>query len=352
MWQPGRPFREAYQRPIDAGIENGRIVFFIHGGLNDQPGVVARIKRFANQELDGFEGQPWHLIHLAWDTSWGSAIDDIIGRLNSWRSWRNILRLGSLLLPWNWFGWRRGLKSPTAHFGSIIWRSEYDTAVAATSAVGPRGLDRDGGFFRAIEYLSQRVAEGSDVQVSFVVHSAGAIVSNYILRLIEVQFPNLSSKVRDYILLAPACHLTHMQEALGATQPTGHTAVFTLSPELELEDNIGVYDKSLLWAIYDLFEARWKEKDFRRYELPFDSSLPADDLRNRGLLGIEEQIARVENNPTTLFSRSFGVGVAWAYTDADTSLGTFPKRVWTTSRTHGAFDDDRATLESVRVLLT
>ncbi len=110
MRNPDLPYSHAYQGPIDAGIENGHLVFFVHGGLNDLKGVMSRIERFAEETNDGFNDAPWHLIHLAWDTSAGSSINDIFGKLNRWRSWRNLLRIGGLALPWNWFGWRRQLR--------------------------------------------------------------------------------------------------------------------------------------------------------------------------------------------------------------------------------------------------
>ena len=351
MWEPGRAYSEAYQGPIDAGIENGHIVFFIHGGLNDLPGVVGRIRRFSDDDVEGFKGQPWHLIHLAWDTDWGAAIDDVVLSLNTWKQWRNILRLLSIALPWNWFGWRRAIKGPVAHFGGIAWKSEYDTAVAATSAPQAAGTDRDSGFYRAIKYLSQRVAGGEDIQISFVVHSAGSIVANYLLSLIASEFPNLAAKVRNYILMAPACHIAHFEQGIKASQPPGQTAVLTLSPHFELEDDIKVYDKSLLWGIYDLFEANWKEKDFRRFDLPLDSAHAVGDVRNRGLLGLEEQVAELAGSAISPLDRSFGADVEWAETDVDKPLGAHTSRVWTTSRRHGGFDGDAATLESIRTLL-
>ncbi|MGH2544609.1 MAG: Clp protease N-terminal domain-containing protein, partial [Ardenticatenaceae bacterium] len=86
MRRPGSDYEESYKRPIDAGISKGHIVFYVHGGLNDLPIVARRIIRYAEVYAD----EPWHLIHLAWDTSWGSSIDDNIFRLNSLDSWRNI----------------------------------------------------------------------------------------------------------------------------------------------------------------------------------------------------------------------------------------------------------------------
>ena len=104
-------------------------------------------------------------------------------------------------------------------------------------------------------------------------------------------------------------------------------------------------------AIYDLFEANWNQRDFRRYQLPFDSNIPISDVRNRGLLGIEDLIAGLVADSVPPFDRTFGSGVDWAYTGLETSFGTSPQRVWTASKVHGDFDDDITTLESVKLLL-
>ncbi len=232
-----------------------------------------------------------------------------------------------------------------------MWKSNYDTAADATRAPTENSPDRDNGFFRTFAYLSQRVAEGADVQISFVVHSAGAVVSNYILELISESFPNLHDQVRNYILLAPACHTTHFRSAINASPASGNTAVLTLSPEKELADDIEVAEKSLLWAIYNLFEANWKGSDFSKYQLPLNSDFPAGNVRNRGLLGVECLIAELETLPVPPFDRHFGMGVGWAATGEEVQLGSLPLHIWTNADTHGAFDDDQTTLESVKLLL-
>ena len=348
MWQPSRPFPEAYQRPMDKGIENGHLVFFIHGGLNDLDGVIKQIKRFSTE----FADQPWHLIHLAWDTGWGSALNDIIGRLRSWMSWKNILRLLSIVLPWNWFGIRRVLLRATAYFGGIIWKREYDTAVAATRAPGPNSQARDRGFYRAFNYLNDAVTEGDGVRISFVTDSAGSIVANYLLTLIATEFTNLAGRVSNYIPMAPACHATHFQDSLSPIQTANQTVVMTLTPELEEADNVGpVYDKSLLWAIHDLFELGWKRKELTRFHLPIRSEYPIDHLWNRAILGIEVQIAELESRDTDPLDRGFGGTVSWAQSNETVTIGG-KTRVWTESPDHSTFDSDPVTLESIKMLLS
>ena len=347
MWQPGRSYREAYRRPINAGIRNGHVVFFIHGGLNDTKIVTERIRRFSEE----FKDEPGHLVHLAWDTGWGSALDDIIAELTTLRSWSNIIRLLGFLLPWNWFGYRRVLRGPAAHFGGILWKSEYDTAVAATRPTRLMSRPRNRGFYRAFKYLNDRVKENDGVQISFVVESAGSIVANYLLTLISMRFRKLAGRVRNYILLAPACHVTHFQESMSSVR-TGHqTAVLALTPQLEERDSMAVYDRSILWAVHDLFEARWKQNEFKRFRLPIRSPYPISDPWNRSILGIEQQIADLEARGTDALDRSFGGRVGWAHTDESVSIGGSAPRVWTKSTTHTGFDEDPTTLESIKLLL-
>ena len=50
-------------------------------------------------------------------------------------------------------------------------------------------------------------------------------------------------------------------------------------------------------------------------------------------------------------TRHFGIGVDWASTGEEVQFGTIPVRLWTNADTHGAFDDDKTTLESVKLLV-
>ena len=321
-------------------------MFFIHGGLNGLHRVVSRIERFSQE----FGNEPWHLIHLAWDTSWGSSLDDAIRRLNSPRAWKNVLRIAGFLLPWNWFGERRILHGPAAYFGSAIWRSEYDTAVAATKAPGLFNRPMNRGFYRAFKYLDDKVRDGDDLKISFVVHSAGGIVANYLLKLIETDFRNLTTRISNYVLLAPSCHVNQFQDSLSRIKIANQVVVLTLTPEWEEKDNIFIYDKSLLWAIYDLFEAKWSQRDYSRLRIPARFEYPVNTSWNRAILGIEQLITDLETRDTDRLDRSLGGAVTWAKTGQPVSIGGGPPRVWTESTTH-SMDNDQTTLDSIKFLL-
>ena len=56
-------------------------------------------------------------------------------------------------------------------------------------------MARDRGFHRAFAYLNSRLQPGDGVRVSFVLHSAGAIVANYLLERIVSEFANLKHRV-------------------------------------------------------------------------------------------------------------------------------------------------------------
>jgi len=340
------PFNEAYQRPINAGIARKHLVFFIHGGLNDLADVTDRIQKY--QAVFGAE--PWHLIHLAWDTSWGSSIDDVILSFQTWRSWSNLVRLARSARPWNWFGRQRLLHQPAAYFGSVIWKSHYETALAATGLRRMTNGPRDRGFHRAFQYLNDSVRVGDDVGISFVVHSAGSIVANYLLGLLETDFPKLKERVRRYILLAPACHVTQLEKTLPTVTSARLPVSMTLTAAQEMADSIVIYDWSLLWAIHDLFEAGWGAKDYERFRIPVRPGRHRD-LRNTAILGLAKQLSDLENQLSDPFDRTLGGRVQWAASGEEIAIDGVGPRVWTKSATHGGFGSDPATLSSLKLLL-
>ena len=357
MHDPSRPFSKAYQDPIDAACSRGtqHIVFFIHGGLNDLDGVVSRVERFD----DNFRDEPWHLIHLAWDTSVISGIDDALGRFKGWNAWKNLYRAVKGFLYFRITVKRSQLRRPIAYFGETFWRSEYDTALRATAAPEGPGGDRENGFFRAFDYLNERARDNPQLRISFVVHSAGSMVANYLLMLISQRLEHLRARIHSYILLAPACHITHFEESVAVSRFEKAPVVMTLTPTLDREGRVGIdyfglnniYDQSLLWAIYELFEAQWKLEDFRRYGVPLKSSHDPQDLWNRSLLGLEEQVKTLSGSGQDSLDRTFQRGVAWAQSGQKVVIDG-SDRVWTDARRHGAFADDPTTQESIKRLLS
>ena len=153
MRLPNTPYPQAYQRPIDAGIQSGHIVFFVHGGLNDLTGVTDRIIRFSQE----FGSSPFHLIHLAWDTGAISALDDIlfwlIARIRAEGSWKSA---GGILgsFAWNLLIHQKLPRSAVRDVGAVAWKANYNTALAATSPPGRLSTARDRGFHRPLPTLT------------------------------------------------------------------------------------------------------------------------------------------------------------------------------------------------------
>lgn len=112
-----------------------------------------------------------------------------------------------------------------------------------------------------------------------------------------------------------------------------------------------VYDKSILWAVHDLFERGWKRKDFTRYRLPVRTRYPIRAPWNRAILGVERLVADLESAGVDRLDRGFGGSVSWAHTDELVSIGGSQPRVWTGSTTHGGFDSEPITVESIKLLL-
>ena len=339
MWRAGKPYSHAFKRPINAGIDSNHIVFFIHGGLNTLQSTVQRIQSMDKE----FRGEPYHLVHLAWDTSLGSSIDDMVAKMISVGGMADTYRALLSKMPWNWSKSRSPRYDPIAYFGGVVWKSQYDTALSATSK--PKGIpsDRNAGFYRAFEHLNRCTVYNPKLRISFVVHSAGSIVSNYLIRAMKEDFPELATRVSNYILLAPACHITQFTEAEQVLSRTKRV-VLSLGSEFEQKNYSSIYSKSILWAVYDMFESAWGKKDFERYTLPFVESSQHNPRRNRYVLGLDEQVQAYDK-------AKIGKGIYWASTGQKTSIkGT--KRVWTNARTHSEFISDPTTIESLKILLS
>ena len=151
--------------------------------------------------------------------------------------------------------------------------------------------------------------------------------------------------------MAPACHVTQFEDTLAGVEIGRTAVVMTLTPAQELADSIIIAEKSLLWAIHNLFEANWKAADYRTFRIPLSVDRPFGDLRNTALLGLERLMSNLENRTSDPFDRAVGGRVVWAASDQAVQLAELPSRVWTRSTTHGGFGSDATTIESLKLLL-
>lgn len=279
------------------------IVFYAHGGLtSEQAGLLT-----ANEQIKWWLENGAYPIHFVWET----------GLLET---------LGQLLNP--------------SRRRAIDWAAPSDFALE-TLARGIGGVKIWDGMKVSAErasaekggarYAAKRLKEFCErpefkdrIELHVVGHSAGSIFhAHFLPAALEVGVPHF----RSAHFLAPAIRVDTFEEQLlgriGAGKGVEHLSVFTMARDFELADNcFTIYRKSLLYLIY--------------YALEPERKCP--------ILGLEESI-RENAKLKRLFDLDRKGGAAgeviWSVTGEETG------RSATTSRTHGGFNNNAPTMQSV-----
>ncbi|MDB5945243.1 MAG: peptidase caspase catalytic subunit p20, partial [Ramlibacter sp.] len=189
------------------------------------------------------------------------------------------------------------------------------------SASSPEG---GGAHYVAMKLKEFCGANTGDVELHAVGHSAGSIFHSYFLPTChELGVPTFMSAH----FLAPAVRVDTFKDRLaplvGAGKAVTDLSLFTMMKDYEKDDNCAqVYRKSLLYLIFYALE----------------------DRRSTPILGLEESL-RSDGELKQLFGlagAASGRGsIVWSVTASDTGVAA------STSRSHGGFDDDPPTMNSV-----
>jgi hypothetical protein len=302
-----------------------RVLLYLHGGLNTEREVGRRIVAFRDVLLEN-EIYP---VHVMWESGLGETLLSMLRdlftsvdeRAGGVAEWLRDLRDGLVEAK------DRTFELTAAAPGSRLWREMKENARLAS--MHPDGL---GGMQRLAE-VSKRAMKGlttadrSRWELHVVGHSAGAIFSAFAL-------PHLSSvgiRFASLQLMAPAITVQAFKELIlpAITQRRcPHPTMYVLSDVGERDDDVWAYGKSLLYLVSNAFEGK----------------------RETPLLGMERHISDagaegkqfVDPEMNTLFKRK--VDGLPSLVVAGLSQGPA-----STSRsdTHGAFDNDPETLNSV-----
>ena len=273
-----------------------RVVFWAHGGLIDEGSGLW----IAHQQMRWWKANGVYPIFFVWETGFLDALRQILG--GSRAAARG--DVADLVIA----------KLARKLGGAKIWSAMKRSAELA---VAPDGAAR---------YVAQKLRDFTHAHpgaaLHAVGHSAGSIFhAHFLPAALDLGVPHF----RTLQLLAPAirCDLFagKLLPRIGPQLGIRELSMFTMSRDWEEADSVAIYKKSLLYLI--------------RHALEPDE--PAE------ILGLEE-CARRDPALVRLFGLAGTPGPAqavWAVTDATSG------RSASTSSTHGGFDNDRPTMDSV-----
>ena len=278
------------------------LLLYAHGGLNTPEDSARRVAAMK----ETFKKNAIYPYHFMYDTGILEELKDVILRRKDEAQARagGISDWTDRLLEW-------GTRIP----GRALWREMKDGARL------PFLPARAGSETLAIWLTEMARNKGPRLQVHICGHSTGAILLARLLESMEDLAPTL--RIRSCTLLAPAASVglfeTHYYPHL-ISEPSGfgldRMQVFNLSDRLERDDNVGqVYRKSLLYLVSRGFEEKVPE----------------------AILGMQTYVDELLQRP-----KMAAVADRFSVHYAD---GT-PNKI-TESTSHGGFDNDLATMNSL-----
>ena len=279
------------------------IVFYAHGGLtSEQAGLLT-----ADEQVKWWLENGAYPIHFVWETG----LLETLGQLLN----PNRQRAIDFAAPTDF-----ALETLARGIGGVkIW--------AGMKVSAERAADAEGGArytARKLKEFCEKPEFRDRIELHAVGHSAGSIFhAHFIPVALEENVPAF----RSLHFLAPAVRVDAFEQRLldkiGPGKGVEHLSVFTMARDFELDDNcFTIYRKSLLYLIYYALEPE----------------------RKTPILGLEESIrgnAKLKRF-FDLDKRGGGAAeVIWSDSKALTGHSA------TTSRTHGGFNNDAPTMQSV-----
>ena len=278
-----------------------RILFYAHGGLVSEKNALVG----AFSQLKFWRENHVYPIFFIWETGLIETIKQLITSSDS-RSRAS-----------------RGFSSFTDNIieelvralgGVTVWGGMQSSAALASAASG------------GARYVAKRVAKlldevSGDVEIHCVGHSAGAIFHAHFMDALS----DNKVAVKTAHFLAPAIRndLFHEEVAPLLGKSVGPLTIFTMTKRREKKDTVTpAYRKSLLYLIYEALE-RKRQTDILGLEISLRG-----DKQTRKIFGLG---AKPSKKGDVVFSPS-----------RDAASGSASD-----SRTHGGFDNDKLTMESV-----
>ncbi len=284
-----------------------RIVFYAHGGLVSESNAL----RSAIKHINWWKKNHVYPIYFVWETGLFETIGQILSRAG-----QRMPETGRRDL-WDYTTDPCIETIVRALYGPSIWSAMKRSAELASAPDG-------GALYAAMRLKEFCNNHKDDIELHAVGHSAGSIFhSHFIPAALKAGNPHFQT----VHFMAPAISVDTFQKQLanliGINKGINKLSLFTMRKDYEEADHCAcIYRKSLLYLIYNALE--------RRRETP--------------LLGLEICL-RGDRDLSRLFALSgyppSAGEVIWSVSPTSTGLSA------SRSTSHGGFDDDPATMNSI-----
>lgn len=225
-----------------AGSERKRLVIYVHGGLNDEAGAIKRVSAMGRF----FIANGCYPLFLVWKTG----LLETIGNVISDRFQREPALAGSA----EWFTDKTDLlieKTIGRPIARPLWSEMKENAELAFAP-------RRGGelLLDALSALAQ--TWGDQFELHLIGHSAGSIVLGHFLTALRARVGRdggLSTRLGSVHLFAPACSVAFANRHYAVdSKVMERLHLSVLSDEVERDDMVGPYRKSLLYLVSNALE--------------------------------------------------------------------------------------------------
>ncbi|PBJ83126.1 peptidase C1 [Lysobacteraceae bacterium NML93-0399] len=314
-----------------------RVMLYAHGGLVPEQAAVQRVADLRELMLP----QQIYPLCFLWKTDFWSTLGNILRDAVRPRTEGLMDRAKDLLLDRI-----DDTIEPLARAlgGKALWDQMKENALLATTAVVRNGdsLTEAGGAAQVARLLGEWMQADASVELHLVGHSAGSVLLAPLAQLLTTEglvadgpaagMQGIGQRIASLNLWAPAMTMALFEQSFAPALQAGgigHAALFTLTDRAERDDHCArVYNKSLLYLVAHAFETRAR------------SWVRSEHRHGTSLLGM----ARFIEASGTIRDLLATDKLDWIQAPvqgepAHTAYGSG-------ATTHGAFDDDPATLQA------
>lgn len=292
------------------GWQKRRVMLFIHGGLNSEEDVAKRIIAYRDVCL----ANEIYPLHIMWESDWFSSTMNILEDQFTAAD----ERARGMFLDHVREARDRVLELTLAYPGGSLWREMKENARLASE----RGT---GAMQLIVKFAKEAKASfgkgaGAKWELHVVAHSAGSILTAHAIDPLV----SLGISWKTLQFMAPAIRMDLFKKVVVPKIADGtcpQPSLYILSKVGELDDDVGPYGKSLLYLVSNAFEGA------REVALLGMHKFLEEDAEVLGLLS-----SPVNGLPGIVISGEEGKAGAIAKSD-----------------THGGFDNDPNTMNSVLV---